>query len=183
MPRALHPHSPEDELDAHRAHFERAGTPAVLTPDIAAFCESGISVIVALGASDAAPVAGTGCGCRILDNGRMRLLLLAGSNGALLDAAERGAPVAATFSKPVTHRSIQIKGTGTLRAEPTEEDRQAALHQMAGLRNELREVEYNSRFSEAYCHVEVDDIAVVEFAPQVAFVQTPGPGAGAELKP
>lgn len=182
MPRALQPHTPDDDLAAHGAHAASAGLSGVLTPEVAAFCQGGVSVIIALGGKDAAPVAGLGCGCRLLEENRMRLLLMRAGNEELVSAAERGEPVAATFSQPVTHRSIQVKGSNSGIAAPTENDRLAALRQMDGLREELREIEFTARFAEAYCHVDPDELVAIDFDLDTAFVQTPGPGAGAELK-
>ena len=182
MPRTMQPHSPDVELAAHSIEAAEASSDTVLTPGIVDFCQSGISVIIAVGRAEAAPVAGTGCGCRVLENGRVRLLLPHRGNEALVLAAERGGQVAATFSQPITHRSIQIKGGKTCVVETSTSDRDAAIQQMAGLRLELREIEHSAQFSEAYCHVDTDDLASIEFEPDAAFVQTPGPGAGAQLK-
>lgn len=182
MPRALHPHTPDDDLQALNALVGGTAAHPVLTPDIISFCESGVSVIIALGGRDAAPVAGMGSGCRMLQTGRMRLLLPGESNRSLLEAAAQGEPVAVTFSQPVTHRSIQVKGVGTAVVEPTDHDRLEAIRQLAGLSEELREIDFTSPFTDAYCHVDEDGIAAIEFDPLQVFVQTPGPGAGAELK-
>ncbi len=53
---------------------------------------------------------------------------------------------------------------------------------MAGLGEELRDVDYTARFTAAFCAVDPDDLVAIDFDPTSAFVQTPGPGAGAELK-
>ena len=104
-------------------------------------------------------------------------------NEALVSAAEQGAAIAVTFSQPINHRSIQVKGSNAGIAAPTEEDRQAAFRQMAGLREKLKAIEYPVHFADAYCHVDADDLVAFDFDLDTAFVQTPGPGAGAELKP
>src|SRR5262245_35076485 len=111
MPRASLPHTPDVDLAARRAYVVEGGTSGVLTPDLEAFCQSGISVIVAACRPGETPVGGLGCGCRILADGRMRLLLPRPGNEGLLAAAERGARIAATFTQPFTHRSIQVKGS------------------------------------------------------------------------
>jgi hypothetical protein len=183
VPRASSPHTPEIDLAARRVLAAEGGAAPVLTPDLAAFCQSGVSVIVAACRRGEAPVAGVGCGCRVLPDGRMRLLLLRSANSRLLAVVERGGSVAATFSRPITHRSIQVKGSRAVMASATDEDRQAAVLQGDGLRRELIEVDYPPDFAAAYCHVELRDIVAVDLTPDAAFVQTPGPGAGAELKP
>lgn len=183
LPRASSPHTPEIDLAARRAFAADGGVAPVVTPDIAAFCQSGISVIIAACRQGEAPVAGVGCGCRILPDGRVRLLLLRPANGRLLALVERGGSVAATFSRPTDHRSIQVKGSRAVIAPADDDDRRAAVAQSDGLRQELIDVDYSPAFASAYCHVEVSDIVAVDLRPDAAFAQTPGPGAGAELKP
>ena len=182
MPRASRPHTPEIDLVARRAYAAEGGTSGVLTPELEAFCQSGISVIVAVCRPAEAPVAGLACGCVILPAARMRLLLPRAGNEELLTMVERGAGIAVTFSQPVTHRSIQVKGSRGVVAAPDEEDRREVLRQSQGMRRELIEVGYPTAFAEAYCMIDPDIIVAVDFTLDAAFVQTPGPGAGAELK-
>lgn len=178
MPRALHPDTPDAEL----ARLNRSGANTLLTTELVEFCESGISIVVAVTDQTGLPIAGTACGCRVLEDGCVRLVLLRAANLELLDAASASAPIAATFSRPRTHRSIQLKGINTRLAEPTADERQAGVDQMAGLGEELRDVDYTARFTAAFCAVDPDDLVAIDFDPTSAFVQTPGPGAGAELK-
>lgn len=183
MSRASQPHTPDVDLTARRAYAVEAGTRGVLTPDIEAFCQSGISVIVAACRPGETPVAGLGCGCRILPDGRMRLLLPRPGNERLLAMAERGARIAITFSQPFTHRSIQVKGSQAGVAAPDERDKREAVRQSRGICRELVEVDYPPAFAEAYCRVDPDIIVALDLTLDAAFVQTPGPGAGAQLKP
>lgn len=178
MPRALHPDTPVAEL----ARLARSGANTLLTADLIEFCEGGVSIVAAVTDRAGAPIAGTACGCRVLDDGRVRLVLLRSANLELLEAAVAGVPIAVTFSRPRTHRSIQLKGINTTLAEPTAAERQAGVDQMAGLGEELRNVDYTARFTAAFCAVDPDDLVAVDFDPVSAFVQTPGPGAGAELR-
>ena len=182
MPRAFRPHTPDIDIAARRAYVAEGGAPGVLTPELEAFCQSGVSVVIAAGGPGQAPVACLGCGCRILPDGRMRLLLPWSGNDELVTVAQRGGRVAATFSQPITHRSIQLKGSGASVATPADEDRVAAVRQRDGLREELIEVGYLPTFAEAYCRVEPGDVVAIDITLDTAFVQTPGPGAGAELK-
>ncbi len=183
MPRASQPHTPDIDLAARRAYAGGGGTSEVLTPDLAAFCQSGVSVIVAACLPAGAPVAGLGCGCRVLPDGRMRLLLPRPGNEGLLAMVEQGAAIAITFSQPITHRSIQVKGSRGVVAALEEADRLEAVRQSRGIRGELVDVGYAPTFAEAYCRVDLDILVALDLTLDAAFVQTPGPGAGAELKP
>lgn len=183
MSRAPEPHTPDIDIEARRAFAAKGGPSVVLTPDLEAFCQQGVSVLIAACGSGEAPVAGLGCGCRILPGGRIRLLMMRRGNEGLLTIVQRGGGVAATFSQPITHRSIQVKGARAVMTEATDEDRQAAVRQIDGLRRELLEIDYPLAFAAAYCTVDTADLVAVDLTPDAAFVQTPGPGAGAELKP
>lgn len=180
MPRALEPHTPEIDLKARQG----VAADGVLTPELAQFCQGGVSVILGVSAPGEPPLAGTGWGCRVLPGGRMRLLLQRSANEPLLDLVRRGGGVAATFSQPITHRSIQVKGSQAVVVEATgEEDRRQALRQCQGLHRELIEIFYPPAFAAAYCKLDEADLAAIDMRLDAAFVQTPGPGAGAELKP
>ena len=181
MPHAPQPHTPDGELAARGAQAEAPDD--VLTPDLEAFCQGGVSVIFAVSRPGDPPFGGIGCGCRILPGGRMRLLIQRPGNERALELAATGARIAATYSQPITHRSIQVKGARSAVVTPTEEDRQAALRQLAGLNAELVEIEYTHGFADAYCALDPDNLAAIEFEMEAAYVQTPGPGAGAELRP
>lgn len=183
MSRAPQPHTPDIDIAARRAYVAEGGTPGVLTPDLEIFCQGGVSVIVAACLPAEAPVAGLGCGCRILLDNRIRLLLPRPDNEGLLAMVERGARIAVTFSQPITHRSIQVKGSQGVVTSPNEEDKREAMRQAERVRWELVEVDYSPAFAEAYCRVDPDILVAVDLTLDVAFVQTPGPGAGAELKP
>lgn len=182
MPRAPHPHTPQAELATQHASAVMLPGSGVLSPEVAAFCQSGISVIVALGGDASSLLTAFACGCRVLDDGQLRILLHCSGNEALLSSAVSGTPVAATFSRPITHRSIQVKGVATGQAKLEDIDRAAAHDQMAGLDRELREVDYRARFTAAFCHVVAENLAGIDIQPQAVFAQTPGPGAGAELR-
>ena len=183
MPRASQPHTPDHDLAAQRAYVSGRPGPAILTPDLADFCQSGVSVILAASGPGEAPVAGIGLGCRVLREGKFRILLHRSGNDALLATAQRGGRVSATFSQPYTHRSIQVKGTVIAIATASDDDSAAATRQMAGLSDELLVIGEATEFANAYCYVDAADLVAIDIAPNAAFVQTPGPGAGAELTP
>jgi hypothetical protein len=155
----------------------------VLTAELAGFCQSGVSVIVGSRGGEGRPIAGLALACTINASGTVRLLLRGPANTGLLQALRDGAGIAVTFSEPRTHRSIQFKGTGARLVPGLPEDARAVARQSAIFRDELVSAGYPPVFASFYCAYRDEEIAAVEFTPEQAFVQTPGPGAGSALSP
>jgi hypothetical protein len=175
--------SPADEIDARRKWAGATLAGGVLTADMAAFCQSGVGIALASRDAEGWPVLSRGRGCRIDANGRVRVILRSGSGAALIEAVAAGRPLAATFSQPGSHRSIQLKaGSGEVcTADPA--DAPAADAQSAVFRDLLIAAAYPEVFATTYCSAGGQPPAAIEFVPEAAFVQTPGPGAGSRLDP
>lgn len=178
-----HPSTPLEELSARRSWVGPTLADGILTPDVAVFCQSGLSVV--LGTRDPRsgfPVSGRGLGCRIDHEGRVRVMLRRTANEALLKALTEGAGIAVTFTKPSSHRSIQLKA-GSARVVPAEnEDGVAVEVQRGKFRDELIECGESTEFATIYCTSARHELTAIEFMPEQAFVQTPGPSAGSALK-
>ena len=175
--------SPADEIDARRKWAGATLANGVLTEDMAAFCQSGVGIAVASRDADGWPVLSRGRGCRIDAEGRVRVILRSGSAAALVEAVAAGRPVAATFSQPGSHRSIQLKAGSAEVREPEPADAPAADRQSAVFRGLLIAAAYPEVFATTYCSAGGQPLAAIEFMPEAAFVQTPGPGAGSRLDP
>ena len=154
----------------------------VLTPELAEFCQSGVSIVLASCDRTARPVVGRAVACRIASDGEMRVVLRESSNLRLLDALRDGARLAVTFTQPTTHRSIQLKAPGAGLVAANVSDGPAAIGQTAAFRRELMEIGYSETFAAAYCSFEPHDLVTIAFLPAQAFVQTPGPSAGSVLQ-
>jgi hypothetical protein len=183
MPPADQPSNPSDELASRRAWTGPTLANGVLTAELAEFCQSGVSVVMATCGADGRPVVGRGLACRIDRSGNARVLLRAASNAAFLGALGDGAGLAVTFTQPSTHRSIQLKAGGAILSTVDASDGAAVAVQTTGLRAELVDDGYSEAFAAAYCGYEPDELAAVDFVPESAFVQTPGPNAGSALQP
>lgn len=182
MPRSHQPSSPSDDLAAF-VSGQGSRAIGILSEDIAAFCQSGISIIVAARGRDGEPIAGLALGCTIDAAGSVRILLQRSANEALLDAFKTGSRIAATFSRPADHRSIQLKGSNAALLGTGAGDETVLAAQCAGMSSELVDAGYSPAFAAGYCAFAFPDIVVVAFDPEQIFVQTPGPGAGSRLLP
>lgn len=154
----------------------------VLTPALAEFCQSGVSIVLASCDHNGRPVVGRGLACRIEPDGKARVVLRKSSNPKLLKALADGARFAVTFTQPSTHRSIQLKAPSARIVDTNVGDAPAALAQTSDFRRDLMGVGYSENFGKAYCGFEPHDLMTITFAPEQAFVQTPGPGAGSALR-
>lgn len=183
MPRSEQPSSPYEELAARRRWTGPTLANGVLTPELAQFCQSGISIVLGSCDRDRHPVVGRGLGCAVDGNGLVRIVLRKSSNAAVLQSVAGGAGVAVTFTRPRDHRSIQLKAASARLAAAGPQDASLAAAQTMGFVTELTNVGYPEAFATRYCAFEAGDLAALEFVPQDAFVQTPGPRAGSALQP
>jgi hypothetical protein len=181
MPRASHPATPRQELDSRRHWLGREIAGGVLTPELAQFCQSGVSVVLGARNVDGHPIAGLALACGVNASGVVRVLLREPANDGLLQALDAGAGIAATFSEPRTHRSIQLKAGSARKVQVTEDDLASVARQCATLKRELEFAGYSAELTTYYCAYRAEEIVAVEFVPEEAFVQTPGPGAGSAL--
>lgn len=182
MPRASQPFTPLQDIEARR-HWAGPVVASVLTGELAEFCQSGVSVVIAARSADGKPIAGVAKACRITPEGRMRLFLDEPANRSLLSAFAEGSPVAATFSAPRNHRSIQVKSFAVRQVDLEEGDLGEIARQIKIFAGELVSANYTPRFAAAYTGYRLEEIVAIEFLPDDAFVQTPGPGAGEQLAP
>lgn len=154
---------------------------SVVTAEIAAFCTSGVSIVVGTVGADGRAIAGRALACDAAEGQPVRLLFDAGGNGALLAAIAAHAPVAATFSEPLTHRSLQLKAPRCAASDVTPADLERLVAQTIGFAAVLATIGYSRAFCAAYCQFDPADIRCCVFTPDQAFVQTPGPTAGEPL--
>jgi hypothetical protein len=155
----------------------------VLTSELAAFCQRGVGIALASCESDGHPIAGRASGCVIdLTAQTVRLSLERVPNAALLQAVALGKGIAATFTQPSTHKSIQLKGASASLGTADADDARRAADQSAGFCNELVTLGYSESFSKTYCAFKADDLVTLIFVPTDGFTQTPGAQAGNALQ-
>lgn len=175
------PTSPAEDIAAWVSARQEGGH-GLLTPDLVALVQSGVAILLGSCNQNGWPIVGSGIGCRVLKGSRLRVLCRLSGNRALLDRLAEGAPLAATFSAARDHRSVQVK-TRSAEIRPVHSDDLPELdRQTSILRGELIELGLPPGVSGDFVSFDPADLMAVEFLAEQLFSQTPGPGAGAELK-
>ena len=158
-------------------------TAAVLDADNAAFIASGVSIAVASSNAAGIPSLCRAWGCRVSDDRRTVTVYVSPAQGEVLLADLRaGRPLAAVFSLPSSHRTIQLKSRAARVGGLTQEDRLVVEDYVPALAADLGSIGHGGEFARAYLEVAGGTLVGVNFEPEEAFAQTPGPKAGARLE-
>ncbi|HZV65643.1 MAG TPA: hypothetical protein VFG03_12135 [Telluria sp.] len=151
--------------------------------DQAAFMQRGISLNVGSCGTDLQPSVARAVGCRIsADRRTVRLLVSARQAAAVIAHLEQGGALAAVFSEPSTHRTVQLKGQGAAVEAPVPGDLATVARYRDGLVEELRPLGFAPALVRALLACPDSDIVALCFTPCAAFSQTPGADAGRALK-
>ncbi|HYM32991.1 MAG TPA: hypothetical protein VEU47_16955 [Candidatus Cybelea sp.] len=153
-----------------------------LDRDHIAFLESGVSIVVASCGDGGGPSLGFAHGCRVLPRGdRVRLFIAEPHCPTLIADIRRSGRIAAVFSRPDSNKTMQLKGVAAeIRALAAADSRSLSGHIEDFIAN-LAIVGTPPDLVRAVFSIEKGALVAVEFAPNAAFSQTPGPMAGDRL--
>ncbi|RPI43677.1 MAG: hypothetical protein EHM59_14790 [Betaproteobacteria bacterium] len=156
--------------------------PVLIDADQALFIAGGVGMSAAACRPGALPNMARCTGCRVSPDRRAVTLLIAATPGAaLLDDIRRTAAIAAVFSQPSTHHTLQLKGSDA-RIVPLEAgDHALAERYVDAFVAELAPFGYPEAVVRGFLACAPDDLAAVQFTISAAFSQTPGPHAGEPL--
>lgn len=152
--------------------------------ELAAFMQGGISLNVAACGIDLAPSVARALGCRIAP-GRtsVRLLLSAGQAARVLAHVSQTGKLAAVFSEPSTHRTVQLKGADAVVEAAVAGDIEAvARYRRAFISHLVTTRGYAPELIGAFLACPDSDICAIRFTPAAAYSQTPGADAGQALR-
>lgn len=160
-----------------------AAAQTLLSPDHLAMMDGGVSVIVSSCAADLSPSVMRAVGSHIGDGGRHITVFVCRSQSTqLLRDVARSARLAAVFSQPSTHRTVQLKTRTARLREATEADAPALQRYLRGMEGELTRIGFGAVYARAMLAHRLDDVVAIEFEPELAFDQTPGPKAGQPIQ-
>lgn len=159
-----------------------AQPPTPLDPELVRFLTGGRSLNLAGAGPDGRPSQCRALGCRI--DGVGVTLFLSRHQGAdfLRDVARSGA-VAAVFSDPPTHRTLQLKGTDARQEPLAKGDAERVAAYRTAFVHSLLPLGYKEALIRALLDCPDHDLVALAFTPGAAFNQTPGAQPGAPLAP
>jgi hypothetical protein len=157
--------------------------PPLIDEELAAFLSGPVAINVATRAQGNVPVLVCASGCRLAaDRRRVTLFLARSKSQAVIEALRATRVVAAVFSLPSSHRSVQLKGTDAELAAPAAGDYETVGRYIEAFAREIDPLGYRPEMGRALLWLDAADLVALSFTPSAAFTQTPGPGAGAPLR-
>jgi hypothetical protein len=154
---------------------------AGLSDQVVAFIESGVSIVMGVAWPRGQARAGRALAARVMKDGTIRLVYAEVGNAAITASVAAGGPIAVTFSAPLSHRTVQIKGFFSRQEELQLEDEDGVRQQTDAFAQMLAAVGEPPAFVQAFSDYRSSPLCVLSFPAQEAFEQTPGPGAGQAL--
>jgi len=122
-------------------------------------------------------------GCRVSsDRKRVTLYVDQQLAAAVVRDLRAGGPIAAVFSVPATHLTIQLKGKRADVGSVTPADREYVREHFDNIVAHITALDYPEDGVKCYFHFAPEQLVAISFTPTEAFEQTPGPGAGARLQ-
>jgi hypothetical protein len=150
----------------------------------AAFLAGPVAINVASHDAARVPSVARAFGCRVSADLREVVVFLSQKRSqGVLDDLAAGAPIAAVFSRPKTHETLQLKALDARIRRLAEGDREIMLACGAAFSAEIMALGYSESFSRALMAPAVDEGIGIAFTPVAVFEQAPGPKAGMRLEP
>jgi hypothetical protein len=154
-----------------------------LTVEQSVFLQGPVSINVAAAGRDGWPCVCRAQGCMVAHDRRMVTLLLSMQRGReLLDALDGGSSIAAVFSRPATHATLQLKAGHATRVVLKAAHRECEARYAQAFADELVSLGYGAELGQGLiAMMTASDLVALRFAPDIVFDQTPGPAAGRVL--
>lgn len=151
--------------------------------ELAAFMQGGISLNFGGCGADLAPSVARAFGCRI-DPGRtsVRLLVSQAQAACVLGHVRANGKLAAVFSEPATHRTVQLKAVDAVVEAAGADDVAAVARYRDAFVAHLEPLGFPPAAIRALLACPDSDLCAIRFTPTEAFSQTPGAGAGQALR-
>ena len=151
-----------------------------LTAEQAAFLQGPVSINIAASGRDGWPCVCRAQGCTVARDRKTVTVLLSARRGReVIDALDAGSGIAAVFSRPATHATLQLKAAHATRMALNAAHRSCGQRYARAFADELMTLGYGAELGQGLLAVmAANDLIALRFAPEVVFDQTPGPTAG-----
>ena len=157
-------------------------TPPLLDEDNAAFIQTGISIVAASRDASLMPSIGRAAGCRVSPDRRaVSIVLPQGQATQLVADVKASGHIAVVFSRPSTHRTMQLKADDARVRPATQEEGASIARYVEAFGREIAALGHTHEQAVALFAFRDDDLVAIDFTPNAAFEQTPGPKAGRPL--
>lgn len=152
-----------------------------IDPEAADFIRSGLSITLAAASPACVPSLSRALAAEVVGEDELRVFLIANTAQAVLRDLECSWRVAIVFSRPSTHRTLQIKGR-LVGIDPVDEAWLETVHrQMEAFSADLRLIGHAPGFASTLLGFERRGLRCLRVRAETGFQQTPGPGAGRPL--
>jgi hypothetical protein len=160
----------------------RQDSPPLLDEDNAAFVQGGVSIVAASRDADLVPSTGRIAGCRVsADRRRVSVFVAATQAPALLADVRACRRIAVVFTRPTTHRTLQLKADDAVVRPATADEMELLPRHIEAFAIEIAALGYSGAQARALLACSEGDVQAIDFTPSAAFEQTPGPKAGTPL--
>jgi len=151
----------------------------LLEEEHAAFVQGSVSIAAASRDVHNVPSIGRMTGCRVaVDRRRVTVYAAASQVPQLLTDIRSCGRIAVVFSRPSTNRSFQLKSDDAV-VRPLVADELAVISRYAqAFAIEIAPLGHGAEHARALFMCVDDDLIAIDFTPNAAFEQTPGPSAG-----
>ena len=165
-----------------RPSTSMAANEPVLDAAHAAFFQIGVSMGIAACTPDGAPVHVRAIGCRISsDRRQVTMFVPVRQAEPVLRCIHENGTVAAVFTQPSTHRTVQVKARDAHRVPLQAGDLDLVDAYREAFIQELERIGFQRAMIGTLIACPPDEIAGIRFTPIEAYSQTPGPKAGEPL--
>jgi hypothetical protein len=148
------------------------------------FAAEPVAINLASRSPDLFPSIARGYGCRIsADRQTLTVFVSVPRARSLLRDLSAGAPIAVVLTRPMSNKSLQIKGAPAQILALMPEDRDIMRAYGRAFAAEIRVLGYSNELAEALVVPVEEEALAVSFQIASLFDQTPGPRAGERLAP
>lgn len=149
----------------------------------AAFLQSGISLCIGACDNRHVPTLARATGCRIsADRRRVTMFVSATQAAPVLRCIRENGAITAVFSRPSTHKTVQLKGKDAVVGGLEAGDMERIEHYRGSFARELEPMGFDEMLIRTLLAAPPADLVAITFTPVEAYSQTPGPNAGEPLR-